>query len=107
LVTLSTKKLTSTILLPTPVKSRCALNVWNTDEYVGLILSNRTGAKPALPLTCTPVPGVEKTTPRGEFSLNKFGCRLFGAERASGTPSQLISRRPPPMAPATFGLSVL
>src|SRR3712207_3622506 len=32
-----TKKFTSTILLPIAVKSRCALNVWKMDEYVGLI----------------------------------------------------------------------
>jgi len=47
-----------------------------------------------------------KTTPRGEFTLKKFAGRLFGAANASGTPSQLISRRPEPKEPATFGLSV-
>ncbi len=50
------------------------------------------------------MPGVEKTTPRGEFTLKKFAGKLLGADRASGTPSQLISRRTPPkepFAPAT------
>src|SRR6266481_1813634 len=60
------------------------------------MLSNWIGATPALALTWKPVPGVPKTTPRGELTLKKFAGRLFGAERASGTPSQLISRRPEP-----------
>src|SRR5881296_224674 len=62
------------------------------------------GATPALALTWNPVPGVAKTAPRGEFTLKKFAGRLFGAERASGTPSQLISRRPLGNEPATLGL---
>src|SRR5438045_1712140 len=68
------------------------------------MLSNWMGAIPALALTWKPVPGVLKITPRGELTLKKLAGRLFGAERASGTPSQLISRRRPPkepFAPAT------
>src|SRR6266699_3003538 len=54
-----------------------------------------------------PVPGVEKTTPRGELTLKKSGLSRLGASLAAGTPSQLISRRAPvasennPLAPAT------
>src|SRR3954471_18605385 len=53
----------------------------------------------AAPLTWKPAPGVEKITPRGEFTLKKFAARLFGAAEAAGTPSQLISRRTPPNDP--------
>src|SRR5438477_6035065 len=60
----------------------------------------------AFALTWKPVPGVLKITPRGEFTLKKFAGRLLGAESASGTPSQLISRRPVPKLPATLGFSV-
>src|SRR5436309_15641096 len=60
----------------------------------------------AVALTWNPVPGVPKTTPRGEFTLKKLAGRLFGAESASGTPSQLISRRPLPNDPAMFGFRV-
>src|SRR3954470_3968318 len=51
------------------------------------------------PLTMNPVPGVEKSTPRGEFTLKKVAGRLFGAAKFAGTPSQLISRRTPPKEP--------
>src|SRR4030095_15357439 len=61
---------------------------------------------PALALTWNPVPGGENTAPRGEFTLKKSAGRLFGAESASGTPSQLISRRPLPNEPATLGFNV-
>src|SRR5206468_4406760 len=101
-----TKKLTSRMLLPNAVKRRCELKVWNIEEYVGLMLSNSIGAIPALPLTWNPVPDVEKTTPRGELTLKKLAGKLLGAEEASGTPSQLISRRPLEKEPATFALSV-
>src|ERR1051325_5471628 len=50
------------------------------------------------------VPGVLKTTPRGEVTLKKLAARKFGSAEASGTASQLISRRTPPklpFAPAT------
>src|SRR5204863_3426662 len=47
-----------------------------------------------LALTSNPVPGVKNTTPRGEFLLKKFAGNRFGAEKASGTASQLISRWP-------------
>ena len=60
----------------------------------------------AVALTWNPVPGVEKTTPRRLFELKKLAGRRFGAAKASGTPSQLISRRPVPKEPATFGFSV-
>src|SRR5437868_2571292 len=46
------------------------------------------------------------TTPLGEFALKKSGGRRFGAANPFGTPSQLISRRPEPNDPATFGLRV-
>ena len=68
-------------------------------------MPNSTGTTPALALTWNPVPGVAKTTPRGELTLKKLAGRLFGADKASGTPSQLISRRRPPnepLAPATI-----
>jgi len=54
-------------------------------------------------LTWKPDPGVKKTTPRGEFELKKLAGRLLGAAKPSGTPSQLISRRPFANEPATFG----
>src|SRR4051812_10875461 len=56
------------------------------------------------PLSWNPVPGVEKTTPRGLLELKKLAGRLLGAEKVAGTASQLISRRTPPndpFAPAT------
>jgi hypothetical protein len=56
-----------------------------TGVFVGLSLSA---------LSWKPVPGVKKTAPRGEFALKKLAGKLFGAEKASGTASQLISRRP-------------
>jgi hypothetical protein len=37
---------------------------------------------------------VKNTIPRGEFLLKKFAGNRFGAEKASGTASQLISRWP-------------
>src|SRR5688572_20169082 len=100
-----TKKLTSVMLLPRAVKSRCGENVVNVEEYVALMLSNSIGVTVGLDesaLTWNPEPGVEKTTPRGEVTLKKSAGRLFGAEEASGTPSQLISRRPLPKDPTTL-----
>src|SRR5437764_13938408 len=47
-----------------------------------------------LALTSNPVPGVKNTIPRGEFLLKKFAGNRCGAEKASGTSSQLISRWP-------------
>src|SRR5215510_16552171 len=47
-----------------------------------------------LALTSNPVPGVKNTIPRGEFLLKKFAGSSFGAEKASGTAAQLISRWP-------------
>src|SRR4051794_8465954 len=66
------------------------------------MLPNRTGVPVGLALfalTWKPVPGVEKTAPRGLFTLKKLAGRAFGADCASGTPSQLISRRTPPNDP--------
>src|SRR5690349_1486600 len=63
------------------------------------MLSKLIGATPGLALTWKPVPGVEKTAPRGEVVLKKSAGRLLGADLASGTPSQLISRRNPPNEP--------
>jgi hypothetical protein len=60
---------------------------------------------PVLALTWKPVPSVWKTAPRGEFALKKLAGRLLGEETASGTPSQLISRRPVANVPPTPLLS--
>src|SRR4051794_17146181 len=103
-----TKKRTSTMLLPNPVNSRGALKVVNKLGYVGLISLNSGGAPTAgFPLTLKPAAGPLNTAPRarpGVLPLKKSAGRLFGAERASGTPSQLISRRPLPTEPGRFGL---
>src|SRR5947209_6976787 len=69
------------------------------------MVPKRTGAMPALALTRTADPGVEKTAPRGELTLKNSGGRLLGSARLLGTPSQLISRRPVGKLPATLGLS--
>src|SRR6266542_4373062 len=68
------------------------------------MLPNRTGVFVGLEssaLTWNPVPGVKKTTPRGELKLKKLAGKLLGAAKASGTPSQLISRRPSGNDPPT------
>src|SRR5437899_3456447 len=68
------------------------------------MLPNRTGVSVRLEssaLTWNPVPGVKKTTPRGELKLKKLAGKLWGAAKASGTPSQLISRRPSGNDPPT------
>jgi len=44
---------------------------------------------------------VKNTAPRGELLLKKFAGIRFGAEKAAGTPSQLISRRPVGNVPPT------
>ena len=94
------KKDTSVTLLLTAVNSLWALNAWKS-----FAKPNRAGvASPALALTRKPVPGVLKTTPRGELELKKLADRGLGSACESGTPSQLISRRRPPkepLAPAT------
>src|SRR3984893_18272780 len=70
------------------------------------MLPNRTGPSASFALTSNPIPGVENTAPRGEFTLKKlFGSR-FGAEKLAGTPSQFISCLPVPNEPATLGLRV-
>src|SRR5207248_8091362 len=80
--------------------SLCALKVWRSFGK-----PNSGGvAPPAFALTRKPVPGVEKTAPRGELTLKKLAGGGLGSADASGTPSQLISRRRPPkepFAPAT------
>src|SRR6266446_6873198 len=67
---------------------------------------NRTGPSVAVALTATPVPGVEYTVPRGEFTLKKSLGSRFGAEKLAGTPSQFISRLPVPNEPTTLGFRV-
>src|SRR5205809_6333970 len=59
----------------------------------------------ALALFWNPVPGVETTTPRGELVLKKLAGKALGESNWSGTPSQLISRRPPPKEPATLAFN--
>ena len=59
-------------------------------------------ALPTFALTSKPVPAVLKIAPLGEVTLKKLAGRLLGAAEASGTPSQLIWRRPVPNEPATF-----
>jgi hypothetical protein len=44
---------------------------------------------------------MKNTTPRGELLLKKFAGNRFSEEKASGTPSQLISRRPVANVPPT------
>src|SRR3954469_20426702 len=67
----------------------------------------------AFALTCTPSPGVLNDAPRAlgaAASLKKSGGRKFGALNSSGTPSQLISRRPvtrEPGSPPLLGPSRL
>src|ERR1700694_245164 len=64
------------------------------------MLPNRTGVFVGLllfALTCRPVPGVASSAPRARGSvvaLKKSPGRKLGAANSSGTPSQLISRRP-------------
>jgi hypothetical protein len=55
-----------------------------------------------------PEPGVEKTTPRARPAaapLKKLPANRFGALEPSGTPSQLISRRPVKNVPGWLGFS--
>src|SRR5262245_36833302 len=102
-----TKKSVSTMLLSRAVKSRSGLKVLNKSGKTRWMLPYSTGVFVGLELSALswkPVPGVKKTAPRGELALKKLAGRLFGAENASGTPSQLISRRPLGNDPATFGL---
>ena len=89
------KKLTSVILLFTAVNSRWQLKVWKSFGKP----NNGGVAPPALALTRKPEPGVLSTMPRGEVVLKKFAGNRLGSERASGTPSQLTSRRSPPKEP--------
>ena len=71
-----------------------------------LRLAKREGLMTVRALTWKPVPGVDKTTPRGDVVLKKSAGRVLGAACASGTPSQLISRRPLPTDPAVFAFNV-
>jgi hypothetical protein len=70
-----------------------------------LIVPNCANAGSPAALTWNPVPGVLSTTPLGEFTLKKFAGRGLGDDSASGTPSQLISRRPLSNDPTALGLS--
>src|SRR3989454_5022324 len=102
-----TKKIVSTMLLSRAVKSRSGLKVLKILGKTGWRLPKRTGVFVGLTLsalTWKPDPGVKNTAPLGELALKKLAGRLFGAEKASGTPSQLISRRPLGNEPATLGL---
>src|SRR2546426_446625 len=95
------------MLLSRAAKSRCGLKTLKILGKSGWRLPKRTGVFVGLSLsalTWKPDPEVKNTAPRGELALKKFGGRLFGAEKASGTPSQLISRRPLGNEPATLGL---
>src|SRR5437867_9390495 len=102
-----TKKTVSTMLLSSAANSRSGLKTVKILGKSGWRLPKRTGVfvgLTLLALTWKPDPGVKNTAPRGELALKKFAGRLFGAEKASGTPSQVISRRPLGNDPATFGL---
>ena len=87
-------------LLPIGANSRSGENGANAVEYVGLtsVNSTRSGSASEAPAssssspeTSNPVPGVANRAPR----LRKlFSGMNEGAERWSGTPSQLICRRP-------------
>ena len=86
-----TKKCTSVTGEPTGEKSFCGEKVWKAG------LPKRTGVAPPLfALTVNPVPGVPNSTPR---ALNMPAGKGLGSLAASGTPSQLISRRTPPNEP--------
>src|SRR5205814_4187133 len=80
--------------------------------YVGSKVPNSVGELVGLAawaLTTNPFPSDPganpNTTPRGEFLLKKSEGKAFGSAELSGTPSQLISRRPAPpfWTPAWFG----
>ena len=97
MVTTPVDESTVVITLPVGVKMRSALNGTKSlgkpndgDVPEGLLLSA---------LTRKPVPGVENVMPRarppGVVWLKKSPGNRFGSEEPSGTPSQLISRRPP------------
>src|SRR5581483_287725 len=100
-----TKNSTSVTFPPTGVNSRCGEKAANSVVYDGSMLPNRTGTPLArVELTWNPVtPTGWKTAPRGEVVLKKSPGRGFGADLASGVPSQLISRRRPPNDPLAPG----
>src|SRR5215207_7838007 len=91
------------MVLPDGEKSFSAENRPKVAGYVLFTSSNSGLPWMLLRETSNPTPGVEKTTPRGELTLKKSGGRRLGEDMAAGTPSQLISRRPPSAEPATFG----
>src|SRR5438093_1323919 len=102
-----TKKTVSRMLLSRAAKRRSGLKVLKILGKSGWRLPKRTGVLVGLTLsalTWKPDPGVKNRAPRGELALKKFAGRLLGAEKASGTPSQLISRRPLGNEPGTLGL---
>src|SRR5262249_25390578 len=92
------------MLLPIAVKSRWGLKVLKSRGNWLWMLPNLTGVFVGfrlLALTRKAAPEVKKTAPRGELALKKLGGRSFGSAKASGTPSQLISRRPSGNEPPT------
>src|SRR4051794_8887571 len=76
------------------------------------MLPNSTGVWVGLSasaLTRNDLLGVANTAPRARperLALKKSGGNGFGSENSSGTPSQLISRRPLPREPGSLALRV-
>src|SRR5262245_8482699 len=92
------------MLLSIAVKSRWGLKVLKSWGNWLWMLPNLTGVFVGftlLALTRKAVPEVKKTAPRGELALKKLAGRSFGSAKASGTASQLISRRPSGNVPPT------
>src|SRR5687768_10290750 len=106
-----TKNVTSMTVEPGAVKRRSDENGWKIDEYCALTSPKRTAVVVGLLESALTLKRfnalfvssstVLKTMPRGLFELKKFGGRKFGAAAVSGTPSQLISRRPEVKLPPT------
>src|SRR6266568_2880278 len=81
-------KSTSTWFEPTAMNSFLGEKALNWSASPALTEAN------AVLSTRRPVPGVENTAPRFEFTLKKVAGKVSMLVRATGTPSQLISRRP-------------
>src|SRR5438128_5231911 len=88
LVVPASLKSTSTWFEPTATNSFLGENALNWSASPALTEAN------AVLSTRRPVPGVENTAPRFEFTLKKVAGKVSTLVRAAGTPSQLISRRP-------------
>jgi hypothetical protein len=85
------------------VNTFSGLKVLKTCVYCGLTLPKSTGVCVGLTLfaltaNLLPAP-LENTAPRGTAVLNRSRGMRLGAASASGTASQLISRRPIPCDP--------